>query len=274
MPQYTDAYVSELISAVEKEFTTYLGKSEALAKAEDSSEKEEKKEESKEEPKDKKEKPAHETDEEEKEESKETPEAAEDEEEHAEEGKEAAEDAEHGEEDHGYDDEDMDHMHGMYSSMSHGELKAHHDAVRKCLDSKGMAKCGEMGMQKSEKDLAVTIKAEATKEIELVKSELLAQLEVERAKSSELKKNLDAVSEFLTKFAKKTAPAGKAITSLDVITKGESANTEEKALTKSEVTERLVKKATDPKLSTSDKEAINAYYLQGGSMDKIRHLLK
>src|ERR1700734_1879177 len=30
--------------------------------------------------------------------------------------------------DHNYDSEDMQHMHSMYSSMSPGELKAHHDS--------------------------------------------------------------------------------------------------------------------------------------------------
>ena len=56
----------------------------------------------------------------------------------------------HGEaQDHGYDDEDMDHMHSMYSSMSKPELKAHHDAIRKCMDSMGLAKC-EDGMAKAE----------------------------------------------------------------------------------------------------------------------------
>ena len=272
--QFTAEYVSQLLSAVESEFSTFLAKAEGkdstqLAKSEDApfDKKDEKKDDKKEYPKEnKEEKPAHEAPEEKKD-DKEAPAADEGKEEHTE-GKEAAPDAEQGEQDHGYDDEDMKHMHEMYSSMSHGELKAHHDAVRRSLDAKGMAKCGDMGMAKSEQDIAFEIKAEVSKEVELVKSELAA----EKAKSEELKKNLDAVSEFLTKFAKKTAPAGKAITSLDVITKNEGTS-EEKSLTKSEITEKLVKKAADPKLSPTDKDAINAYYLNGGSIDKIRHLL-
>ena len=45
------------------------------------------------------------------------------------------------EEAHDYDEDDMNEMHRMYSSMGRGELKAHHDAIRKCMDSHGLAKC-------------------------------------------------------------------------------------------------------------------------------------
>ena len=40
-------------------------------------------------------------------------------------------------------------MHQMYSSMKKPELKAHHDMIRKCMDSMGLAKC-EDGMAKAE----------------------------------------------------------------------------------------------------------------------------
>jgi hypothetical protein len=56
-------------------------------------------------------------------------------------------------------------------------------------------------------------------EVELLKSELETQ-----------KKNFEAVQEFLTKLVKKTAPQGKAITSLDVIAKSEASNEEKAAL--------------------------------------------
>lgn len=170
-------------------------------------------------------------------------------------------------EDHGYDEEDMNHMISMYSSMSRGELKAHHDAIRKCMDGMGLAKCEE-GMTKSEQDKVVELPIDNSKEIELLKSELA----VEKTKSEESKKNLEAVVEGLTKFVTKSAPVGKSITSLDVIAKTE-APIKELKLSKNEVTSILTKKASNPALSAQDKQAINDYYFGSKNIEKVRHLL-
>jgi len=201
-------------------------------------------------------------------------------------------------ESHGYDDEDMQHMHSMYSSMSRGELKAHHDAVRKCMDSHGLAKCedgmakaemvdgkegehrpnggphdgeaasakapaasGAQALEKSEKDIAI-------EEVSLLKSEL----EAEKAKGAESKKNLEAVEAFLKKFVEKSAPAGKAITSLDIIAKTEGTQNE-KPLTKSEITAKLYAKAKDVSLSKSDRDAINSFCMGNKNIESVRHLL-
>ncbi len=100
-------------------------------------------------------------------------------------------------------------------------------------------------------------------EVELLKSELETQ-----------KKNFEAVQEFLTKLVKKTAPQGKAITSLDVIAKSE-ASVEEKAPTKGEIHEVLKAKSAEPTLKKSDRDAINAFYLTGQvNVNSISHLLK
>ncbi len=182
-------------------------------------------------------------------------------------GKENAKPSEdpHGQaEDHGYDDEDMAHMHSMYSSMSRGELKAHHDAVRKCMDGHGLAKC-EDAMMKSEKDVVIEI----PQEVSLLKSEL----EAVKAESEDRKKNLEAVEAFLKKYVEKSAPAGKAITSLDTIAKHES-GLDEKPLQKSEIDAKLLNKAKDPSLSKSDREAINSYYCGSKNIEKVSHLLK
>lgn len=113
MPQteYTKTELARIIKAVESEFTEQLKKAESttMAKSEDG-EKEEKPE--KESPKDS----------EEHEHSEKKPE------------KESESHEDH-EDSHDYDDEDMKHMHEMYGSMSKGELKAHHDAVKRCLDA-------------------------------------------------------------------------------------------------------------------------------------------
>lgn len=114
------------------------------------------------------------------------------------------------------------------------------------------SKAEGMQMEKSEKT-----------EVELLKSELETQ-----------KKNFEAVQEFLTKLVKKTAPQGKAITSLDVIAKSET-SVEEKSLTKGEMVEKLKAKAADPSLKKSDRDAINAFCLNGYiNVNSISHLLK
>ena len=56
-------------------------------------------------------------------------------------------------------------------------------------------------------------------EISLLKSEL----EAAKAESEEEKRTWKRLKHFLTKFVEKTAPAGKAITSLDIIAKTENA---------------------------------------------------
>jgi hypothetical protein len=297
---YTEKELNRLIEEVEKEFTAHLAKTEEsfnasvlakseesapapvvedtapLAKAEDEKPAaKEEKEEPKEEPKSE-EKPAAEAKEGEGEKpAAEAPAKEEGDKEAAPAEKQDAAPAEAGAEDsHGYDDEDLDHMSKMYASMSKAELKAHHDAIKSCLDNMGMAKCGEQTMVKSETETSVEVKpevvSEKTAEVELLKSEISAK----EAKVEELQKSLDVVTEFLTKlFSKKPAPAGKAITNLDAITKSEEVK-EEKPLTKGEITTLLAKKAADPTLTKSDREAINAYYLNGASIDKISHLLK
>lgn len=210
-------------------------------------------------------------------------------------------------EDHGYDQEDMDHMHQMYSTMSKGELKAHHDIIRKCMDGMGFAKC-ESGMakaemedaakdaegfrpnggpsdgeaastktpkasdtqalEKSEKGLVLEVSSD--KEIALIKSEL----QIAKSENEKSKKELEAAVAFITKFVEKTAPAGRAITSTDIIAKTENVNGNEKPLSKSEIMVKLSSKAKDPTLSKSDRDAITSYCLSKSNISKVSHLLK
>ena len=268
---YTEKELLELVKTVETTFSAHL---DSLAKSEDESDK---KDEHKEEAK-----PEH--DEEKDEESSEPKfEAKEEKPEHEKEGKEEKEQpkeegaeepkeegheepkAQSSEEDHGYDEEDMKHMGDMYASMSKPELKAHHDCIRKCMDGMGLAKCEE-GMAKSEKDVAVELPKDG--ESELLKSEL----SVEKAKNEEMKKNLDAVVESLAKFVSKSAPAGRSITSTDIIAKSEAAK-KEINLSKNEISSVLAKKASNPALSAEDKQAINDYYFGSKNIEKVRHLL-
>lgn len=274
--EYTQQQLSSLIADVEKEFSAHLAKTEGsikLAKSEDESKKDESKEEDKgeekkmesEKPEDKDIKDQHQEGESKEDKGEKLESKEERSEEDKKENSKPSDDAHGDAEDHGYDDEDMAHMHSMYSSMSKAELRAHHDAVRKCMDSHGLAKC-EDGMAKSEKDVVIEVAPD--QEVSLLKSEL----EASRAQSEEHKKNLVAVEAFLKKFVEKTAPVGKAITSLEIIAKTESGQ-EEKPLSKSEIDAKLLAKAKDQSLSKSDREAINSYYFSK-NIEKVSHLLK
>jgi hypothetical protein len=188
----------------------------------------------------------------------------------------------------GYDADDIAHMDQMYMSMSKAELIAHHDSCVRALDSMGaehshaqapaapgaeqaapaapaapaaeIDKCGDMSMGKSEDNKNV--------ELELAKSEAAS----EKAKAETLQKNLDVVQEFLTKLVKKV-PQGKAITSLEQVAKSEG-STGDKELTKAEIDSKLLAKSADPKLAKTDRDAINAFYLNNANFNTISHLLK
>lgn len=193
---------------------------------------------------------------------------------------------EHGEEHkehqdgHGYSDEDLEEMHKMYSSMSPAEHKVHHESLQRAMgitgesteeedkdkkhedkkdDEKDIEKCGE-SMKMSEKNPSEDL---LKSEVELLKKELEAQ-----------KKNFDGVLAAMTTFvSKKSAPARKAITEIEYVKKSETPKESEKNLTKSEITAILNKKAQDGSLSKSDREAINAFYMNGASLEKVKHLL-
>jgi len=302
---YTEKELSSLIEDVTKEFTSHLAKAEESFKA-SKPEESEKKDEKKPEEHKESEKPEAKDQAQAAPSKEEAPKAESKEQMPQEAGKEQAQApqaaAPEAQDAHGYDDEDMQHMHSMYSSMSKPELKAHHDCIRKCMDGmamseQGMAKAemedakegehrpnggptdGEaaskkaapasdaQALEKSEKTLEIEMSS--IKEVEILKSELQAA----KAESEATKKNLEAVETFLKKFVEKAAPAGKAITSLDVIAKTESATKTEKPLSKSEIDSKLLAKAKDQSLSKSDREAINSYYFTK-NIEKVSHLLK
>jgi hypothetical protein len=316
---YTEDQLKSLIADVEKEFTTQFTKAEnsiKLAKSEDEKDKSKEKDEEKaskeskgesdkkmeeEKPEDKGIKDQHQQDTSKEDKGEKLESKEERMKEDKEENSKPSDDAHGNAEDHGYDDEDMAHMHSMYSSMKKSELKAHHDCIRKCMDGMGLEKC-EDGMAKAETSDAAKDaqgyrpnggpkdgKAESesntpacSDEQALDKSEknivieevslLKSELEATRAESKKNKENLDAVAEFLKKFVEKTAPAAKAITSLDVIAKTENGS-EEKPLQKSEIDAKLLSKAKDRSLSQSDRNAINSYYFSK-DIKKVSHLLK
>jgi hypothetical protein len=108
-----------------------------------------------------------------------------------------------------------------------------------------------------------------------VESDLLkTEVETQKTKVETLQKTLDGVTEFLTKLVAKTnVPQGKAVTSYDAIAKSEAA-VEVQPMTKKEILGILSKKAMDPSLSKSDRDAINNFYMNDMNVTSISHLLK
>lgn len=115
-------------------------------------------------------------------------------------------------------------------------------------------------MEKSEKE-----------QFDLIKTEL----DAEKAKNADMKKNMDAVQGFLTKFVEKiAAPKGKAITEIGTLAKSEGGGSETGEMSKSEITAKLLVKSADPKTTPQDRHAINQFYLNGANVNTISHLLK
>jgi hypothetical protein len=163
------------------------------------------------------------------------------------------------------DEEDYETIDDLYASMTKSEKEAHYAAVKKSIFGEEVEEeaVEEQSMEKSEE-------VEAKKdndEVEMLKSE-----------NEELKKSYEQLNELVSKlFNTKKAPAQKAVTNVNYIAKSEETEVEEKEdfsnMSKSEVTAKL--KAIDySELKKSDREAINNYYLDNGSVDSIKHLIR
>jgi hypothetical protein len=168
-------------------------------------------------------------------------------------------------------EEDYETIDDLYASMTKGEKEAHYASIKKAL-------YGEEETPVVEEPIA---KSEEAEEVSEEKEEVLAKSENDELKSEneELKKNLDQVNELLSKmfdFGKK-APEQKAITATNYIAKSEDTKENDEIdlskMSKSEITSKL-NGVNFSELSKSDREAINDFYLENGSVDKIKHLIK
>jgi hypothetical protein len=163
------------------------------------------------------------------------------------------------------EEEDYETIDDLYASMTKSEKEAHYAAVKKSIFGEEVEEeaVEEQSMEKSEEVEA----KEDNDEVEMLKSE-----------NEELKKNYEQLNELVSKlFNTKKAPAQKAVTNVNYIAKSEETEVEEKEdfsnMSKSEVTAKL--KAIDySELKKSDREAINNYYLDNGSVDSIKHLIR
>jgi len=181
------------------------------------------------------------------------------------------------EEDKDYSEEDLEELEKMYDSMKQGEhkhhLKALKKAMTKCWKAEDMDSCWSEQDAKEE-DKKEEKEEDKKEEMEkcgdvMAKSES-SNVELLKKENEDLKKNLEGLVSAMTTFVAK-APARKAITDVSLIKKSEVEST--KNLSKSEITKILTKKAQDPSLSKTDRDAINAFYFNQAGLDAIKHLL-
>jgi hypothetical protein len=167
-------------------------------------------------------------------------------------------------EDQEYGDEDYQTIDDLYASMSKSEKIAHYNSIKKAMAT----------------EFDETVKEEPVKKSESKEdSEVKTEIETVKAENQELKKSIDNMNDLINKlFSVKKAPAQKAITGLSVIAKSEDVAEEKEAadiakMSKSEITSKL-QKIDYSSLSKSDRTAINDFYLNNGSVEKIKHLIK
>lgn len=173
-----------------------------------------------------------------------------------------------------YSNEDVQEMDGLYASMSKSEKEAHYQSVKKALF--GNEK--ELGqMEKSEK---VVVKKEESDLMKSANEALKTQLEKAEKDNEELKKSFSDLIKKLNGFVGKSAPKQKAITKIEYVAKSEDVVENKKEdevdvtkLTKSEISTRLNEKIRNGVIKKSERELINAFYLEGKSIETIKHLL-
>lgn len=190
------------------------------------------------------------------------------------------------------DGEEFETIDELYASMSKSEIEAHYSSIKKVMLSKSedceMEKEEEKHEMKEEKEeekeekkdkKEEEKKEEDEKEMEKC-GEMAAAKKSEKSlveENEELKKNIEALNDLVGKlFSTKKAPSQKAITGTSFIAKSE--DVEQQAtlniseMSKGEITSKL-KALNFGSLSKSDRDAINNFYLQNGSVEKIKHLI-
>jgi hypothetical protein len=174
--------------------------------------------------------------------------------------------SEESEEEVEYTEEDYKTVDDLYGSMSKSEIEAHYSSIKRVM-------FGDESEEKSE-DMAKS--EDSVKETDMIK----AEISTVKAENEELKKSVETMTELLNKLfnSGKKAPTQKAITGIDYIAKSEESETGSKGLdiskmSKSEITSKL-KSVNYAELSKSDRECINDFYLNNGSVEKIKHLIK
>jgi hypothetical protein len=172
--------------------------------------------------------------------------------------------SEESEEEVEYTEEDYKTVDDLYGSMSKSEIEAHYSSIKRVM----------FGDESEEESKNMAESEESVKETDMIKSEISTV----KAENEELKKSVETMTELLNKLfnSGKKAPTQKAITGIDYIAKSEESETKGldiSKMSKSEITSKL-KSVNYAELSKSDRDCINDFYLNNGSVEKIKHLIK
>jgi hypothetical protein len=161
-------------------------------------------------------------------------------------------------------EEEVETIDDLYSSMTKSEIEDHYNSIKRVLFSEAEETQEEV-IEKSE-------------EIEEVESMLKSENDELKSENEQLKKSVEEMSSLINRLfesTEKKAPSQKALTSADYIAKSEEVVEEGidlSSLSKNEITSKL-NKLNYAELSKSDREAINNYCLENGSVEKIKHLI-
>lgn len=181
------------------------------------------------------------------------------------------------------DSEDFETIDDLYASMTKSEVEAHYSSLKKVMMAKAEEKEEEKEESKEHEEEEKKDKKEDKEEDKKEEMEKCGDMSAAKKsekslveENEELKKSIETLNDLVSKlFSAKKAPTQKAITATNFIAKSEELETETVSIaemSKGEVTAKL--KALDfQSLSKSDRDAINNFYLQNGSVEKIKHLI-
>ena len=175
-----------------------------------------------------------------------------------------------------YDDEDINEMNKMYSSMSKAEAEAHYKSLKSVVFTDDM--------NKSEETEEVEV-VENNEETELLKTEVESvkiDLETSKKENDELKKNLETLTGIISKVVK-SAPKRKAVTQIGDIQyikkSEETVETVETEVDYSKMSKKEINKILSTKIrngeikKSEDRENINKYCHSDLKFDDIKYLL-
>lgn len=157
-----------------------------------------------------------------------------------------------------YNEEELGTIEELYKSMDKNEVEMHYNSLKKAM----------FGDSKVETDMKKSEESKSEEETKMLKSE-----------NEELKKTLDKLTQIVTKVFSKNpeAPKQKAITSMEVVKKSEEETKIESKdfskISKEEINKTLTAKIRSGKIEKNDKEAINNFIINNGSIELIKHLL-
>ena len=172
-----------------------------------------------------------------------------------------------------YSEEEIEEMNEMYSSMNKAEAEAHYKALKSVV------------FQENSEEEVIAKSEEEVEEIEEPEEESLIKSEVEavKAENEELKKNLETLTNIITKVVKGGAPKQKAITRIgqieyikkseEEVEKKDSSKPDFSKMEKKEINKYLSNKIRSGELKKEEKELVDKYCFNEVGFKEIEHLL-